>query len=222
MVHFHNGNKAKLRRDRWFLEWTKEEEHPWVLPMDFYCSKDYFLLTYDISISRILFYEFLTWSIPRVLYFDYLVYIFELVEVQTLSQYRMISFLHWEAPEMQRQLSYFITNRTIPDKLEPFALIVIADTHIFNAQKMSKSTELVIHFDSLQIHGIIFDRVEDEHGSWQSFWICWGVQSGMYLLARGSTFSLMFWTKLMADCVFWKVGLNRARDFMIFLPQLSY
>ena len=66
---------------------------------------------------------------------------------------------------MQRQFGYFFINRTISDKLESFALIIIADSHIFYVQKISKSTELVIYFDSLQIHGVMFDRIEDEHGS---------------------------------------------------------
>ena len=66
---------------------------------------------------------------------------------------------------MQRQFGYFFINRTISNKLESFALIIIADSHIFNIQKISKSTELVVHFGSLQVHGVMFDRIEDEHGS---------------------------------------------------------
>ena len=62
--------------------------------MDFDYPKDYFLLFYDISISQILFYKFFTGSMTRVFYFDYLINIFQLMKVQTLSQYRVISFLH--------------------------------------------------------------------------------------------------------------------------------
>ena len=62
--------------------------------MDFDCPKDYFLLFFDISISQILIYKFVTGSMARIFYFDYLIDIFQFVEIQTLSQDGVIDFLH--------------------------------------------------------------------------------------------------------------------------------
>lgn len=73
----------------------------------------------------------ITWAILGILNVYYFVDVFELTKIQTLSQCRMIQFLHPATPHMPAKLIDFAIKGTVVGHLESTTRVVIADCHIF-------------------------------------------------------------------------------------------
>jgi hypothetical protein len=93
------------------------------------------------------------------------------VEVEGLSEERVVHLLDSLAAQVQTEGGDAVVEGAFADQLEPPALVVVARAHASVSQELLEMAEFLLDGLSLQIDGVVFDRIEHQHTATELFWI---------------------------------------------------